>query len=28
MMKALRSIVHENASVDKASDLFNSLKGE
>jgi len=28
MMKALRAIIHENASVEEASDLFNSLRGE
>lgn len=28
MMKALRAIVHENASVEEASDLFKSLRGE
>ena len=27
MIRALRAIVHENASVDEANDLFNSLKG-
>lgn len=28
MMKALRAIVHENASAEEANDLFNSLRGE
>ncbi|NIS61499.1 MAG: 3-hydroxy-5-phosphonooxypentane-2,4-dione thiolase [Proteobacteria bacterium] len=28
MMKSLRAIVHENASVEEANDLFNSLRGE
>jgi putative autoinducer-2 (AI-2) aldolase len=28
MMKTLRAIIHENASVEEASDLFNSLRGE
>ena len=28
MMKALRAIIHESASVEEANDLFNSLRGE
>ena len=28
MMKALRAIIHENASVEEANDLFSSLSGE
>jgi hypothetical protein len=27
-MRALRAVVHENASVEEANDLFNSLKGK
>jgi putative autoinducer-2 (AI-2) aldolase len=28
MMRALRAIVHEKATVDEANDIFNSLRGE
>jgi len=28
MTKAVRAIVHENESVDKALDLYNTLKAE
>jgi hypothetical protein len=27
MMKALRAIIHESASVEEANDLFNSVRG-